>query len=61
MTPQELAKHSFPAGSMGPKVEAANAFALATGKGAVIESLEHIEAMLKGTAGTQIYSKCTEK
>lgn len=52
--PQELAKHTFPAGSMGPKVEAACGFVLATGKRAVIGSLEHIEAMLAGTAGTQI-------
>ena len=60
VTPQQLAKYTFPAGSMGPKVDAASAFALATGKRAVIGSLEHIEAMLAGTAGTQIYCSCSE-
>ena len=54
VTPQELAKYAFPAGSMGPKVEAASAFVVATGKRAVIGSLEQIEAMLAGTAGTQV-------
>ena len=54
VTPQALAKHSFPAGSMGPKVEAACKFVLATGKRAVIGSLDQIEAMLAGTAGTQV-------
>ncbi|MFM0472417.1 amino acid kinase family protein, partial [Paraburkholderia strydomiana] len=44
----------FPAGSMGPKVEAACDFVTRTGKRAVIGSLEHIEAMAAGTAGTQI-------
>ena len=54
VTPQALAKQSFPAGSMGPKVEAACEFVCATGKRAVIGSLEQIEAMLAGTAGTQV-------
>ena len=54
VTPQALAKHSFAAGSMGPKVAAACEFVLATGKTAVIGSLEQIEAMLAGTAGTQV-------
>jgi carbamate kinase len=54
VTPQELARHSFPAGSMGPKVEAACEFVCATGKRAVIGSLDQIEAMLAGTAGTQV-------
>ena len=54
VTPQALAKHAFAAGSMGPKVEAACTFVLATGKTAVIGSLDQIEAMLAGTAGTQV-------
>ena len=36
VTPQALARHSFPPGSMGPKVEAACAFVLATGRRAVL-------------------------
>ena len=54
VTPQALERQSFPAGSMGPKVAAACAFVRATGKRAVIGSLEQIEAMLAGTAGTQV-------
>ena len=54
VTPAALAAAPFPAGSMGPKVEAACAFARATGRRAVIGSLDHIEAMLKGEAGTQV-------
>ncbi len=54
VTPQELAKHSFPAGSMGPKVDAACQFALSTGKRAVIGSLDQIEEMLAGHAGTEV-------
>jgi carbamate kinase len=39
---------------MGPKVEAASAFVLATGHRAVIGSLDRIEEMIAGTAGTQV-------
>ena len=54
VTPQQLSEHAFAAGSMGPKVAAAQAFVLATGQRAVIGSLEQIEEMLAGTAGTQV-------
>ena len=54
VTPQALAGHDFAAGSMGPKVEAARAFVLATGHRAVIGSLDRIEEMIVGTAGTQV-------
>lgn len=54
VTPQALSQHAFAAGSMGPKVEAACEFVRATGKTAVIGSLGQIEAMLAGTAGTQV-------
>ncbi|ELC0660985.1 carbamate kinase [Vibrio fluvialis] len=54
ITPQELNKYNFAAGSMGPKVEAAKDFVMATGKRAVIGSLEQIEEMLAENAGTQI-------
>jgi carbamate kinase len=58
VTPKELAQHSFPVGSMGPKVGAASQFVKDTGKRAVIGSLDDIEAMLLegvGGAGTQVY------
>jgi carbamate kinase len=57
VTPRALAEHDFAAGSMGPKVEAARSFVLATGQRAVIGSLDRIEEMIAGTAGTQV---CTE-
>ena len=49
-----LAGMTFPAGSMGPKIDAACRFVEASGKRAVIGSLDQIEAMLAGSAGTQI-------
>ena len=54
ITPAELAQHDFAAGSMGPKVQTACEFAAAKGHRAVIGSLDAIEAMLAGTAGTQV-------
>ncbi len=45
---------SLPAGSMGPKVAAAAAFASATGRPAVIGALADIEALVSGRAGTRI-------
>lgn len=52
--PRDLQAQFFPAGSMGPKVQAACGFALNTGKKALIGSLAQIEEMLAGTAGTEI-------
>ena len=54
VSPQELLGHSFPAGSMGPKVQAATGFVLKTGKKALIGSLARIEEMLAGSAGTEV-------
>ena len=54
IAPQALARHAFAAGSMGPKVQAASAFVLATGRRAVIGSLDKIEDMLAGKAGTEV-------
>jgi carbamate kinase len=54
VTPAELEKYEFPAGSMGPKIEAACAFANATGKPAAIGALADIERIVAGVAGTLI-------
>jgi carbamate kinase len=54
--PAALARHRFPAGSMGPKVEAACAFALATGRTAAIGALADIPAIVRGERGTQVDS-----
>lgn len=53
--PDDLATMEFPAGSMGPKVEAAIEFArLGEGRASVIGALEDLGAMLEGAAGTRI-------
>ena len=52
--PDALDPALFPAGSMGPKVEAAAAFARASGRSAVIGSLENLPAMLAGEGGTRV-------
>ena len=53
-TPQELRARPFPAGSMGPKVEAACRFVEATGGIAAIGRLDDAEALLEGKAGTMV-------
>lgn len=53
-TPQELEAHAFPAGSMGPKVQAACWFVRQTGQRAAIGSLADLRQLVAGTAGTQI-------
>ena len=52
--PASLDELSFSAGSMGPKVDAACRFARATGKQAVIGSLEDLGPILEGIAGTTV-------
>jgi carbamate kinase len=52
--PDRLESMGFAAGSMGPKVQAAMDFARNTGMVAVISSLENIEDIVKGTAGTRV-------
>lgn len=52
----EIKNHSFPAGSMGPKVEAAARFVKACGKPAFIGALEDAEWILERKAGTLIHS-----
>lgn len=54
VTPQALAQHPFQAGSMGPKVQAACQFVLATDRRAAIGSLDQIEDLITGRAGTQV-------
>lgn len=44
----------FPAGSMGPKVEAATAFVRRSGHEAYIGRLQDVSAMLEGTTGTRV-------
>lgn len=52
--PDELGRHGFAAGSMGPKVEAAIEFATRTGKTAAIGALADVEKIARGEAGTLV-------
>jgi carbamate kinase len=54
VTVDELRKQTFPAGSMGPKVEAACRFVEATGGRAAIGALTDIQRIVDGDAGTQV-------
>jgi len=54
VTPTELEAFSFPPGSMGPKVTAAIRFVRATGHRAAIGSLDDMQHVLAGTAGTNV-------
>lgn len=51
-TPSELRVEKFPAGSMGPKVEAVCRFVELTGDMAAIGSLDEVVSILDGSAGT---------
>ena len=52
--PSAIREFPFPAGSMGPKVEAACQFAEKTGKRAAIGALKDLSAILRGEAGTTV-------
>ena len=51
-TPAALSEMAFPEGSMGPKVQAACAFAQSPGRFAAIGQLADVGALLRGEAGT---------
>ncbi len=53
----ELRQQTFPAGSMGPKVEAACRFVEATGGRAAIGALTQIQQIVDGDAGTQVVAQ----
>lgn len=56
-TPSEMKAYNFPAGSMGPKVQAAIQFVERTNKRAAIGSLADIERIVAGTAGTNVVAE----
>ena len=56
-TPEELDRLGLDEGSMGPKVRAAARFVRATGKRAVIGSLDELAELVCGTAGTIVESR----
>lgn len=49
-----IAEGQFPAGSMGPKIEAAVSFVKKTGRPSIITTIADIEGALDGKAGTTI-------
>lgn len=55
-SPAGLRAFSFPAGSMGPKVDAACRFVAATGRTAAIGALKDLPRIVAGEAGTTIAS-----
>ena len=61
ITPTVLRAQSFPAGSMGPKVEAACRFVEATGNRAAIGRLEDAAELLEGTKGTIVVPDTAER
>jgi carbamate kinase len=60
ISPDAILRLSFPAGSMGPKVEAACDFAAATGGTAGIGALKDASPILAGNAGTSITNAAVE-
>ena len=60
-TPDELEAMDFPAGSMGPKVDAAVEFVAATGKRAAIGSLEQIDGSRRRHGGTNMPVRADER
>ncbi len=59
-TPEAMRAFDFPAGSMGPKVDAACQFAEGTGKAAAIGALADLPQILQGTAGTTVTKEAGE-
>jgi len=49
-----LAAGEFPAGSMGPKIEAAISFVRSSGKTVLISDVDHIREAITGKGGTSI-------
>jgi carbamate kinase len=61
VTAEELRRAEFPAGSMGPKVDAACRFVEATGGRAAIGALTQIQQIVDGQAGTQVVPGTEER
>ena len=58
-SPDAMRDYTFPAGSMGPKVEAACQFAERTGNAAAIGALADLPAIVAGKAGTTVSGTAT--
>ena len=51
---RHLSEGQFPAGSMGPKIDAAMQFVRGTGRSVMITDIEHVREAIEGGAGTVI-------
>jgi carbamate kinase len=49
-----LAEGQFPAGSMGPKIDAAMQFVRASGRSVIVTDIDHVREAIEGRAGTVI-------
>jgi carbamate kinase len=58
--PAKMREFHFPAGSMGPKVDAACMFAERTGKRVAIGALQDLPRIVAGEAGTTVTTECRE-
>lgn len=58
--PAAIKEFEFPAGSMGPKVDAACTFAERTGNRAAIGALKDLPEIVAGAAGTIVTSECRD-
>lgn len=58
---QDIEGNCFPDGSIGPKVRAAADFVTARGRRALIGSLDNLEAIVKGNAGTEFLGPGTDQ
>lgn len=59
-TPDAMDAFNFPAGSMGPKVQAAQDFARSSGQKAIICSLPDVPAAIRGEKGTTVFNDAGE-
>jgi carbamate kinase len=61
VTPEELSRHAFAAGSMGPKVMAASRFVTKTGRRAAIGALADISGIVAGGSGTNVVAEAASR
>ena len=61
VTPGELSRYEFAAGSMGPKVDAASRFVTKTGRRAAIGALADIGGIVAGGAGTNVVAEAAAR
>ena len=61
VTPGELFRYEFAAGSMGPKVDAAARFVGKTGRRAAIGALADISGIVAGSGGTNVVAEAASR